>query len=280
MDERTNKAVTRANALWYDSAKSCKYTADATHIKHATLRNFYGWLAEDIYSWAAKSNPIPTILDLGAGEGSATLPFLELGAKVTAVDISENQLKTLQTKCDKFASNLEMLCKDAFDAIELMRYKQRRYDVVISNSFLHHIPDYISFIRKVVPLISPIGQFFSFQDPLKYDSLSCFESVFSKLAHCSWRIFQGDLKGGIKRRVRRSRGVYLEESPLDNVEYHVVRGGVDQDAIRKLLEQLDFDCQIIRYFSTQSKLCQPIGTALGVKNTFAVLARRKLSSIR
>jgi SAM-dependent methyltransferase len=279
MSERKNKAIARANASWYNSARSCKYVEDATHIKHAALRNFYGLLVADVYDWAAKSTPIPTVLDLGAGEGSATLPFLELGAKVTAVDVSESQLRILQAKCDKFANRLEVHCEDVFDFIESMKRTQRHYDNIILNSFLHHVPDYVSLIRDVVDLISPAGQFFSFQDPLRYDSLSCFESFFSNLAHCSWRIFKGDVIDGIKRRIRRSRGIYLEESAIDNVEYHVIRNGVNQDAIRELLEQLGFDCRIIRYFSTQSNLWQPIGTILGVENTFAVLARRKLSSV-
>jgi hypothetical protein len=84
-------------------------------------------------------------------------------------------------------------------------------------------------------------------------------------------MFQGDLWGGVKRRLRRSRGV-LDDSPLDNAEYHVIRYGVDQDAITALLTAIGFECEIIRYFSTQSRVFQQLGAALGVKNTFAIIA--------
>ena len=88
-------------------------------------------------------------------------------------------------------------------------------------------------------------------------------------------MFKGDLVGGVKRRWRRSRGVYLDDSPHDNAEYHVTRNGVDEAAVESLFLSRAFDCKIVKYFSTQSSIFQPIGTALGVKSTFATIARRR-----
>lgn len=119
-----------------------------------------------------------------------------------------------------------------------------------------------------------MGQFFSFQDPLRYDTVGKSTMMFSTLAYLSWRLLKGDVAGGLKRRLRRRRGIYLEDSMHDNAEYHVTRNGVDQDAIYELFKELGFDCSILRYFSTQSPFFQPKGAALGVKNTFAVIARR------
>lgn len=75
--------------------------------------------------------------------------------------------------------------------------------------------------------------------------------------------------------MRRSRGVFLEECPEDNIEYHVTRNGVDQVAIADLLRESGFECETVKYFSTQSRLFQAIGDLLGVKNTFAMIAKRK-----
>lgn len=80
------------------------------------------------------------------------------------------------------------------------------------------------------------------------------------------------------RRIRRSRGNYLENSVQDNTEYHVTRNGVDQDAIRRLFKEQGFDCNIVPYFSTQSCFFQLIGTVLGIKNSFAVIAQRQYES--
>jgi hypothetical protein len=42
-----------------------------------------------------------------------------------------------------------------------------------------------------------------------------------------------------------------------------------------MLSDAGFDMTIVRYFSTQSRLFQPIGASLGVKNTFGIVACRR-----
>ncbi len=271
MDERINQVATLANISTYDQEMTKEYVDGAPHIKHASLRELYGRLVVRIFDNAKKHTTFPRVLDLGAGEGSVTLPFLELGSKVVAVDISESQLDALKTKCKQFGDMLEVRCEDINDTL---REKNEKYDIIVANSFLHHVPDYPGMIREATTILNPDGQFFSFQDPLRYDSLGKATMMFSTLALLSWRLFKGDVIGGLKRRIRRSRGIYLENSVHDNAEYHVTRNGVDQDAIHRLFEELGFDCNIVSYFSTQSRLFQPIGDVLGVKNTFAVVARK------
>jgi len=272
MDERVNKVTALANAVFYGSQSTLKYIDGAPHIKHFKLRKLYGELVVTIYDYAKKYADPPKILDLGAGEGSATLPFLELGAEVTAVDISESSLRLLKTKCSTSVRELEIRGQDVFDAIKSLQSEGRQYDVIVANSFLHHVPDYLGLIREAVSILSPNGQFFSFQDPLRYDSVGRFSRIFSALAYFAWRISKGDIRGGLKRRIRRSRKIYLDEE--DNVEYHVVRGGIDQNAIIELSNQLGLKCEIFRYFSTQSPVWQRSGTALGIKNTFAIIGKR------
>lgn len=178
-----------------------------------------------------------------------------------------------KAKCEKYGDMLEVQCEDVNDTL---KDKTEKYDIIVVNSFLHHIPDYLGLIREAVALLAPHGQFFSFQDPLRYDSVGKFTTMFSALAYFSWRVFKGDVIGGIKRRIRRSRGIYLEDSVYDNAEYHVTRNGVDQDAIRRLFEQLGFNVDIVAYFSTQSRLFQSIGDLLGLRNTFAVIAKKRM----
>jgi len=270
MDERVRRVATLANVAYYDEEATRKYVDGAPHIKHESLRKLYGQLVVEVLDNAKSHAEMPRVLDLGAGEGGVTLPFLELGARVVAVDMSEAQLGTLKTRCKNFAERLEVRCQDANDALE---HNEEKFDIIVVNSFLHHVPDYLALIKKAVPHLNPHGQFFSFQDPLRYDSLGKLTALFSVTAFFSWRIFQGDVWGGLKRRIRRHRRVY-DDSVHDNAEYHVTRNGVDQDAIRSYLKEQGFDCRVISYFSTQSSLFQPIGEILGVKNTFAILAKR------
>ena len=167
---------------------------------------------------------------------------------------------------------LEVRCEDINDTL---KDKSKKYDIIVVNSFLHHVPDYLGMIREAATVLNPHGQFFFFQDPLRYDTVGKFTMLFSKLAYFSWRVFKGDVIGGLKRRLRRARGIYLEDSVHDNTEYHATRNGVDQYAIYGLFKEQDIDCDIVSYFSTQSRFFQTLGTVFGMKNTFAVVAQKR-----
>lgn len=205
MDTRETEVAALANAVGYDSMARHDYVDGAPHIKHAQLRNLYSKLVVAVYDDASQYADPPSVLDLGAGEGSVTLPFLALGAKVTTVDISQSKLKGLSQKCAGHAGNLEVVCQDVHDSLEGFHSAGRQYDVVVANSFSHHIPDYLEFVRQIVRLLSPRGQFFSFQDPLQYDSLGRFVTLFNNVAYACWRIGKGDVIAGLRRRFRRAR---------------------------------------------------------------------------
>ena len=271
LNKRLETVAALANLATYDSQATRTYVDGAPHIKHASLRTLYATLLTQAYDHAAKYSETPRVLDLGAGEGSATLPLLELGARVTAVDVSESQLDALRGKCARFADRLEVRCETTG---ETLRTRGRQYDIIVASSFLHHIPDYLGLIRQAILVLTPHGQFFSFQDPLRYDTVGVITKIFGDLAYFSWRVFKRDVWGGLKRRLRRRRGLYCADLPYDNVEYHVTRNGVDQDAIAVVLTDAGFECEIVRYFSTQSRLCQPLGSAMEMKNTFAVMAKK------
>jgi SAM-dependent methyltransferase len=230
MDEKTNRVASLANSATYDAQHTREYIEGAPHVKHASLRRLYAQLLTDVYDRAAEQTECPTALDLGAGEGSATRPLLTLGVRVTAVDHSESQLEALAKKCGAFRDRLELRLEDIDTTLQSIG---RKFDIIVTCSFLHHIPDYLGMIRQSIALLKPHGQFFSCQDPMRYDTNGRLARAFSDGAYFSWRVFRGDVWGGLKRRIRRSRGVHLPDSAADNTEYHVTRNGVDQDAIAR-----------------------------------------------
>jgi SAM-dependent methyltransferase len=274
MDESVRHAAAAANREVYNSGWTEGFVEGAPHLKHASLRALLARLIRQVYGRVAEHTSTPRILDICAGEGSVTRQLLELGARVTAVDVSSSQLAELDRKCEQFGDRLDTHCGDV---CEVLAQLDGPFDIVVASACLHHLPDYLGIMGETVKLLTPAGQFLSFQDPLRYDTVGRFTRAFDELSYLSWRVFQGDLWGGWKRRLRRRRGV-LDDSPLDAsvydcAEYHVVRNGVDQDAIAALLTAAGFECEIIRYFSTQSRVFQPLGTGLGVNNTFAIVAR-------
>ena len=272
MNDRINRIASVANLALYDDAATREYVDGAPHIKHASLRSLYGSLVTEVFDAAAgKKGDAPDVLDSGAGEGSVTLPFLELGARVTAVDIAEAQLRKLKERCSQQSGRLHVVCEDVNS---FLRGTDRTYDIVVANSFLHHVPDYLGLIRLAAARVAVGGTFFSFQDPMRYDTVGGLSTVYEKWAYLWWRLFRGDVIGGLVRRFRRARGIYHEDSVHDNTEYHGTRNGVDQNAIAGLFQELGFECRIVRYYSTQSPFYQMIGERLRLKNTFAVIATR------
>ena len=264
-----------ANAAAYEGLISESYIDGAPHIKHKQLRDLYARQVLQVYERAVANCAVPTVLDLGAGEGSVTLPFLELGCRVVAVDIAEGQLKRLESRCSVHSERLELKFQDL---IETLVDTTRQYDIIVVNSLLHHIPDYSGLIRSALARLTPGGQMFSFQDPMRYSTASKASRMFGSLSYLLWRLGKKDVFAGVGRWMRRRRGVYLADSTHDNAEYHVIRDGVDQDAITALCAEAGFKCEVTTYFSTQSGLMQPIGSSLGVRNTFSMVAYRRHSN--
>ena len=260
-----------ANAAMFNEEGTAHCVSASPHLTHPVVRDLYAKLVTRAFNTAKKHANMPRVLDLGAGEGSATLPFLELGAHVTAVDISESQLAVLVQRCGRFPGRLRVYRRDTNEFLER---NEDRYDIVVMNSFVHHIPDYLALFQKGIATLRPNGVIFSFQDPLRYDTLGKSSFYFSMCGYFFWRLFQGNYLQGLRTRIRRLQGIYIPGSKEDDAEYHVTRNGVDQDAIAQLFVAEGFTCEIIRYFSTQSSLFQRLGCLLGIENTFAVIARR------
>ncbi|HJP60777.1 MAG TPA: class I SAM-dependent methyltransferase [Gemmatimonadaceae bacterium] len=266
--------ATGANIAIYDSLASESYIDEAPHLKHASLRRRYRDLTTEVL--ARLTTPVEEIhvLDLGAGECTVTLDFLERGAAVTAVDSSDRQLGHLRQRAARFGDQLAIRCGDAFDVLESEKVAASRFDLVICNSFLHHIPDYASLVGKAIELLTGDGIFFSFQDPLRFSSLGRPVRIFAGVAYASWRIMKPDALRGLGRRARRTVGIYRDDCPQDNAEYHVVRDGVNHEQLANVLRNSGMRVQVERYFSTQSPFWQRLGERFGIANTFALIAQR------
>jgi len=241
------------------------------HIAHASLRELWQRLAASVWERSVRDVPVPRVLDLGAGDGFGCIPFLEMGARVTAVDGSVSPLLRLR-EVRGYEDVLTVVQQSAEDFLMVNR---ERFDIVIASSFLHHVPDYLGLISAIVERLNLRGQILFFQDPLRYDTQPRLTRFADVLAYSAWRLFEPDALGGIKRRLRRMRGAFLEDCPQDNVEYHVVRNGVDQDAVASTLRHKGLKTKVVRYWSQQGNVSQAIGEWLRLENSFAIWAMRE-----
>lgn len=266
-----------SNRSAYDQLAIGAYGAGAPHLRHEGIVRRYRSLISRAFE-AAESGEIrnPKVLDIGAGEGTITKQFLILGAKVLAVDVSSRQLEQLAENCRGIDALLEVRNADINDLLK----EEATFDIVVANSLLHHIEDYMGLVEGILGKISTNGSFLCFQDPMWSSSLTLRDSLMSGIAYTWWRLQQGDLVSGAGRKIRRSFGVYLQDSLADNTEYHAVRNGVDQHALCHLLESHGFVAEIAEYCSFHSDFWQRIGERVGVRNTFGIFATRaKLDAI-
>ncbi len=86
----------------------------------------------------------PVVLDFGAGTGNLTLHLLELGAEVVAADVSSKSLDLLKGKISECGDCVVVLC----NGTDLAMFQEQTFDMVVTYSVLHHVPDYQTIVRE------------------------------------------------------------------------------------------------------------------------------------
>jgi SAM-dependent methyltransferase len=248
------------------------YSAGSPHLKH---RHLYDWVLGELRQAleGLSSRGISwTVLDVGAGHGSFTEPLLAYGCQVTATEMSRPSLRWLESR---YGTNPKFKAALDTDRGEQSWHGQR-YGLVLFASVLHHIPDYEAALILAADRVVPGGVLITVQDPTWFPRMPNRVRAISEIAYMSWRIGRGSYGRGVRSRLRRLRGAFDEREPSDMVEYHVVRQGVDDEAIAEMLARRFVNVRVERYWSTQSALWQRIGERLHLNNTFAIIATNRL----
>lgn len=93
----------------------------------------------------------PHALDMGCGSGNLTAHLLDLGARVTAADVSPAFLRLVREQFGDRVSTHRLNGRD------LSEFGDGSFDVVAAYSVLHHIPDYLVAVREACRVIRPGG---------------------------------------------------------------------------------------------------------------------------
>lgn len=243
------------------------YLEGSPHLRH---RHLYEALTSKIVDTLGhtEAGETPEVLEVGAGDGSVSERLLSKGYRVTATEMSAESVRTMARR---FGSNDRFRVLE--DAGDMKALGDSKFDAILFASVVHHIPDYLSALGTAMEgFLKPGGALVTIQDPLWYPRLKRGTKVFSDASYLSWRLTKGNLTTGLRTRWGRvSRGM-SEEAPGDVVEYHVVRDGVDEEAILRLLEPRFERVDLFSYWSSQGTIQQRIGERLGLANTFGVFA--------
>ncbi|WP_333457290.1 methyltransferase domain-containing protein [Microcoleus sp. Pol10D4] len=99
---------------------------------------------------------------LDAGTGTARIPIaisqLRRAWKLTCIDLSPNMLKVGAQNVEK-AGVRSQINLELIDA-KAMPYPDSYFDMVISNSIIHHLPDPLPFLQEVKRVLKPQGAIF------------------------------------------------------------------------------------------------------------------------
>jgi SAM-dependent methyltransferase len=266
-DERA--AALRANIGTYSDFDEHAYVNGAPHLKHASIGTVYRDLVKEAIKLIGRDPAEISVLDLGAGNGLASVPWLEQRARLTAVDSSDTMLRGFKQRAASFGVESRIIVAEVLD---YLASTDETFDVVTHVSMLHHIPDYLELLRLSSSHVARDGCLLTFQDPLRYDRLPLQDRVFDRGSYFAWRLAQGNYRRGLRTRWRRFRHVYSPNEQVDFDEYHVVRNGVDSAAIMAQLQQSFEHVRLVSYWSTYSAPFQWLGERLHLRSYFGILA--------
>lgn len=245
------------------------YVKGSPHLRHAVLRTMISDHLTALVRETIERTGSCHVTEVGAGHGTFTDVLLDAGARVTVTEASAASARALQHKYagrDDVEVFFDTTGGDVFE-------RGDHVDGIVCAALLHHIPDYVTFVRDLAGLVHDGGWFFSAQDPTYYPRRRRREHLAARGSYFLWRLGQGNYARGLSTRLRRVRGEWSETEASDLVEYHVVRDGVDELALQRELSRHYSDVELFTYWATQGPLLQRALAPLRLGTEFGLVAR-------
>lgn len=140
--------VARANELYHD-ALAGGYDARAVLAHPGVLSLYERVFQESIFAHFSRDKNI-SVLDLGCGSGLLEQFLVPRTKDITGIDISGGMLELAKAKFPELAFVRADLNKWDFD--------NKKYNLVISNSFYHHLKNYFKVLEKAASAVTAGGR--------------------------------------------------------------------------------------------------------------------------
>lgn len=220
-----SKEISEINRGYHNAlAQSYDARGEFSHIKHI---DFYRRLFRPIIK-SLKLNSV-SILDLGCGTGFLVQFVRDIvNSRIVGIDISPNMLHIAQSKYSKSHFLQADVCNPCL--------KKSSFDLVMCNSFLHHLYDYNCVIDEMSELLKPSGIIFIGYEP-------------NRLAFKGFKFIRAFIRSVWKEKrvsdlVDKGNIDWIDE---ELAEYQQTRGGIKPRDLLNSLRKHDFKEFSIRY---------------------------------
>jgi 2-polyprenyl-6-hydroxyphenyl methylase / 3-demethylubiquinone-9 3-methyltransferase len=96
-------------------------------------------------------------LDIGCGGGLLSEPIARLGAQITAIDPSEENISTAQVHAEEYSLNIDYRVATA----EELASEERRFDVILNMEVVEHVRRPADFLAVCASMLRPEGLLFT-----------------------------------------------------------------------------------------------------------------------
>lgn len=159
--------------------KGLETTFNTVYLEYDKWRpNYIKNLYDDIFK-AKEITPLSNVLEIGIGTGQATLPILETGCSLTAIELGDQLAEYSKEKFKKYE---RFIVKNM--AFQDFEYPSKSFDLIYSASAFHWIPEEIGY-TKVFDMLKSGGVFARFanhpyKDKERNEIHIAFEKIYAK----------------------------------------------------------------------------------------------------
>jgi 2-polyprenyl-3-methyl-5-hydroxy-6-metoxy-1,4-benzoquinol methylase len=93
------------------------------------------------------------LLEIGCGIGDDTIRYVQLGARVTSIDISEIAVQRVSERLNAIGLTADVRVMDAFEVQTL----EKRFDMVVGRFILHHLEPFDELAALLASCLNPEG---------------------------------------------------------------------------------------------------------------------------
>ncbi|CAA9225291.1 Ubiquinone/menaquinone biosynthesis methyltransferase UbiE @ 2-heptaprenyl-1,4-naphthoquinone methyltransferase [uncultured Coleofasciculus sp.] len=125
----------------------------------------------------------PTALILDAGTGTARIPIIMCQRRpqwqIIGIDLAQSMLEIARQNVEQ--AGLQQQIKLELVDAKQMPYPEAHFDMVISNSIIHHLPNPLPFLQELKRVLKPNGAIF-LRDLMRPNTQEILEEIVNKYA--------------------------------------------------------------------------------------------------